>query len=140
MGSLLVVITVHKGLIGVVIVALLLPPQRLILAIVIIIVATALGIIACPRLPYSCHVIHHRITLHCSPHVIHHLLVLRRHLPLPSCHVVRCPACLVLSITPPPRVIQHLLALQLINFDLIVAIIIPCHRPCYLVVYFSNYC
>ncbi len=44
--------------------------------------------------------------------------------PPPFCCVVHHPACLVLSITPPPCVIQHPLAPQLVYLDLIVAFII----------------
>ncbi len=43
----------------------------------------------------------------------------------PSHRVVHCPACLALSITPPPCVIQHLLGTQVIYLDLIVVFIIP---------------
>jgi hypothetical protein len=47
LGSLLVIIAVHKGLICVIIVASLLPLKGLTLVIVIIVIATALGAVAC---------------------------------------------------------------------------------------------
>jgi hypothetical protein len=48
----------------------------------------------------------------------------------PSRRVVRRPACLALSIIPPPRVIQHPLATQVIYLDLIVVFIIPVECGC----------